>query len=154
MAYSVFVSYSTQDLATADALCSWIRQAGAEAFLAEYSVIPSAPLADEIVKAAKNCDLFVLLWSQNARGSEWVPQEIGIAKGLNKPIVPVVLNDGLELPGFIRDLKYLPLHKDPNAGVRWLHDHVVGRRKKKEQDALVALGVFGALLLLLAKASK
>lgn len=149
MAYSVFVSYSTRDLGTANALKAWIAHAGAQAFLAEYSVVPSAPLAAEIIRAIKQCDLFLLLWSSNARGSEWVPQEIGLAKGADKPIKPVVLHEALELPGFIRDLKYLALHKDPQAAVRWLHDHVVGRIQKKEQDRWVALGVVGAIVLVL-----
>lgn len=152
MAYSVFVSYSTSDLDTANALRTWITHAGAQVFLAEYSVIPSAPLATEIIQAIKRCDLFLLLWSHNAQGSEWVPQEIGIAKGADKPIMPVVMHEGLELPGFIRNLKYLALHKDPQASVRWLHDHVVARMKKKDEDGWVALGVFGAILLVLGTA--
>ena len=117
MAYSVFISYSTRDLTVATNLQEWINYAGATAFLAEYSVIPGTSLAENIIRAIKGCDLFVLLWSHNARGSEWVPQEIGIAKGAGKPIMPVVLHDGLELPGFIKDLKYLALYKDPQAAV-------------------------------------
>ncbi len=153
MAYSVFISYSTRDLTVATNLQEWINYAGATAFLAEYSVIPGTSLAENIIRAIKGCDLFVLLWSHNARGSEWVPQEIGIAKGAGKPIMPVVLHDGLELPGFIKDLKYLALYKDPQAAVEWLHSHVAQRVKNKT-DGLVALGVVGAIMLALLASGK
>lgn len=154
MTYSVFISYSTRDLPTANALASWINHAGAAAFIAEYAVEPGQPLATDIVSAIRNCDLFLLLWSSNARGSEWVPQEIGIAKGTGKPIMPVVLHPGLELPGFIRDLKYVPLDKDPQSAVNWLHSHVVQQIDAKNRNAWVALGVVGAIVLALAASNK
>jgi hypothetical protein len=39
--------------------------------------------------------------------SEWVNQEIGIAHGNHKPILPSVLEHGLSLPGFIKELRYV-----------------------------------------------
>src|SRR5690606_1008619 len=108
----------SSDLATASALRTWIQHAGAKAFIAEYSVSPSQSLASAIEAAIRRCDLFVLLWSGNAAQSSWVPQEIGIAKGLMKPILPIVLHAGASPPAFIGDLKYLPLYPDPNAAVQ------------------------------------
>lgn len=154
MAYSVFVSYSTRDLATATALRDWIVYAGAEAFLAEYSTTPGQPLSERILQAIKGCDLFLLLWSSSARGSDWVPQEIGVAKGASKPIMPVVLHHGLDLTGFVKDLKYLPLYKDPNAAAQWLSSHVAALKKDKEVKGLLALGVAGAILFALSSGKK
>jgi hypothetical protein len=150
MAFSVFISYSTRDLANASALSTWVASAGAQPYLAEYSVAAGQPLAANILAAIKNCDLFLLLWSQNARDSDWVPQEIGIARGAGKPIMPVVLQQGLALPGFISDLKYLAVYKDPTTAVQWLYQQVAARVKQKDANALVAVGVVGAILLLLA----
>lgn len=150
MSFSVFISYSTRDLANATALRSWVDSAGAQSFLAEYSLAPGQPVGAEIMAAIKACDLFLLLWSQNARDSEWVPQEIGIARGAGKPILPVVLQQGIQPPGFISDLKYLAVYKDPTAAVQWLYEHVASRVKQKETDAMVLVGVIGAVFLLLA----
>jgi len=150
LALSVFISYSTRDLENATALRSWVESAGAQPFLAAYAVAPGQPLALDIMAAIKGCDLFLLLWSQNARSSEWVPQEIGIARGAGKSIMPVVLQPEIELPGFIKDLKYLEVYKDPTAAVQWLYHDVAARVKQKDTDALVAVGVVGAVLLLLA----
>lgn len=150
MAFAVFISYSTYDLANATALQSWVASAGAQPFIAQYAVAPGQPLGAEIMTAIKNCDLFLLLWSGHAKSSEWVPQEIGIARGVGKPIVPVVLHPGVELPGFIRDLKYLEVYKDPTAAVQWLLQEIGTRIRQKESERLVALGVVGAILLLVA----
>jgi hypothetical protein len=150
MAFSVFISYSTSDLANAKALSSWIVSAGAQPFLAAYSLEPGTPLASEIITAIRGCNLFLLLWSQNARTSEWVPQEIGIARGANKPIMPVVLEQGVELPGFIKDLKYLAVYKDPTTSIEWLYKHVSTKVQQKDNsDAMVFFGVVGAILLVM-----
>jgi hypothetical protein len=146
MAFSVFISYSTRDLQTADVIRQWVQHARASAFVAEHTLPPGSPLAQEILRAIQTCDLFLLLWSTNARASEWVPQEIGVAKGLQKPIIPVVLQDALELPAFIRDLKYLPLHRNPKAAVEWLHRYLVERVVQKELQTVAAAAVLTAIV--------
>jgi hypothetical protein len=148
MAYSVFISYSTQDLATAEALRTWITAAGADSFLAKYSLEPGQPLAAELMAAIQRCDLFLLLWSQNAKSSEWVPQEIGVARGAGRTIVPVVLHPGLSLPGFINDLKYLPLYEDTMAAVEWLRSDVASRVQDKQ--VVIFIGLVLAILALMA----
>ena len=143
MAYEVFVSYSSIDLATASALRAWIERAGAQAFIAEYSVAPSEALAPKIEAAIRRCDLFVLLWSGNAAKSTWVPQEIGIARGLLKPILPIVLSEGTSPPAFIGELKYLPLYPDANAAVQQFYaqlQHLVVRKQFGDSVAAI-LGV-------------
>ena len=152
MAVSVFISYSTRDLQTAAALQQWIEAARAKVFLAAYTLDPGRPIAHDVEAAIRACDLFVLLWSDNARGSEWVPQEIGLAKGANREIMPVVLHGGLTLPGFISDLKYLPLHEDPRGATHWLHEFVV--RKVQAQERLEAMFVVAGLAALLFVAAK
>ena len=114
--------------------------------LLKYSVSPGQPLDDNIIAAIKACDLFVLLWSRNSKASEWVPQEIGIARGNDKTILPIVLEDGLNLPAFIRDLKYLPAYRNPSESFIWLQQNVFVRAQKQQQtNGLVLLGL-GAVL--------
>jgi hypothetical protein len=146
MAYDVFISYSTRDLPVATRLQEWIAAAGAKPFLAEYSLAPGRPLGADILAAIKNCNLFLLLWSQNAAGSEWVPQEIGVARGASKQIMPLVLQPGLALPGFLKELKYLELYKDPNAAVKWLHGHLVKEVSDHQIGTALAMGVAGAIV--------
>jgi hypothetical protein len=53
-----------------------------------------------------------------------VPQEIGIAKGCNKVILPVVMEEGVPIPGFISNLKYLAAHKNWDGSFEWLAQFV------------------------------
>lgn len=146
MAFSVFISYSTRDLLTADLVRQWVGHAGAQAFLAEYSVAPGQVLANDILNAIRQCDLFVLLWSAAAQGSDWVPQEIGVARGLDKAIIPVVLQANVALPAFIGGLKYLPLYRDPKAAVEWLHSQVGERVRAKELQGAIGVAVLTVLV--------
>lgn len=152
MAYKVFISYSTKDISVVDYLSKILKDMSIEAFVAADSVGPGRPLSESINTAIKGCDLFLLLWSSNSKTSEWVPQEIGIAKSSGKLILPVILEPGLELPGFIKDLKYLETYKDPHVAIAYLRDYVLSLAQEKgKRDSLVLLSIFGALLWLFTK---
>lgn len=148
MAYKVFISYSTNDFPIVEHVRKLLTNPAVEVFIAEYSVSPGSQLTNTIVTAIKNCDLFVLLWSRNSRSSEWVTQEIGIARGDDKSMIPIVLEDGLQLPGFIKELKYLPAYQDPAESLVWLQQNIFDRAENQQQqqtNALVLLGLGVAL---------
>lgn len=151
VAFSIFVSYSTRDLQVVSALQQHLQTTGVGVYVAEYSTQPGRSLSEEIRRAIQTCDLFLLVWSTNAQNSEWVPQEIGVATGLKKPNMPVVLHEGMKLPAFLGDLKYLELHKDPAAAVGWLQRFVAERAQKKQADGVVLLGIAGAILFALSR---
>jgi hypothetical protein len=143
MAYKVFISYSSKNIHVVDWARATLTQPGVtEVFAAEYSVLPSQKLNDEIVQAIRACDLFVLLWTHDARSSDYVPQEIGIAIGCNRTILPVVMEDNVPVPGFITNLKYLPAHKNWDGSFRWLaqfvHDNAKRQKDAKTLGALAA----------------
>lgn len=158
MAFEVFVSYSTSDLESVEALRDLLRNSDIQVFVAEHSIKPSENLSSTLTAAIRRCDLFMVLWSGNAKGSEWVMQEIGQAKALNKKILPLVLEENLELPGFIQDLKYLPVYKGHDNALKQAQDLVMAeyktkkeaeqlaQRKKSEGQALAFLGVSALLL--------
>lgn len=147
MAFNIFVSYSTRDLQVVNALRHYLQLTEAAVYVAEYSMPAGQSLPVDIRRVIETCDLFLLVWSTNAQNSEWVPQEIGVATGLKKPIMPVVLHKDMKLPAFLSDLKYLKLYENPGAAVEWLQHFVVERSEKKKIDGLVALGIVGAILL-------
>lgn len=152
MAYRVFISYSTNDFPIVEHVRRLLTSPEVDVFIAEYSVSPSQVLDEKVLAAIKSCDLFVLLWSRNSMASEWVPQEIGVARGVDKTILPIVLEDGLNLPAFIRDLKYLPAYRNPAESYLWLQQHILSKAQKQQQtSALVLLGIAAALLWLLSQ---
>lgn len=152
MAYKVFISYSTKDFPIVEHVRSILQDSTIEVFVAEYSVAPGRSLPAEIIAAVKNCNLFILLWSQNSKESEWVSQEIGIATSEKKPILPVVLHSEILLPGFIRELKYLPMYKNPEETLSWLRANVFEQAQRKEQaEGLVWFGLGAAIIWLLSQ---
>ncbi len=152
MSFRVFISYSHRDGTRARHVKQLLEVTGAQVFLAELSVPPGDDLANKIISAIKGCDLFVLLWSHHAKNSEWVPQEIGIARGSNRPVIPVVLHKSAEVSGFLKGLKYLPLYKDPKKALAWLQRNVAMRAaEKSKREGAAWLGISGVLLWLLAQ---
>jgi len=157
MDFKVFVSYSTKDLHQVSALQSQLANTPINVFVAEHAINPSQELASTIDKAINNCDLFIVLWSNNAKSSDWVSQEIGKATALKKTILPLVLDSGLNLPGFISGLKYLPVFSDPeNALVQAKEiveneykiklDKAKSDKSQKDKSALALLGLSALVL--------
>ena len=129
--FNVFVSYSTKDLKNVSELQQSLAGTDVSVFIAEHSVKASDHLSERISAAISSCDLFVLLWSDNAKASEWVSQEIGKAHSLNKKILPLVLTEGLTLPGFIGGLKYLPVYQDPAGTIQKAQEIVLNGYREK-----------------------
>jgi hypothetical protein len=148
MAYKVFISYSTKDLYMADLARNSLSIAGVEVFLAEYSVQPSARLNLEIELALRGCDLFVLLWSRNSKASDYVPQEIGMARACGKTILPMVMESGLAVPGFVSDLKYIPAYQNPAQSLAWVQAFVAQNAAQQQQQTstLVILALLGLIV--------
>lgn len=155
MAFKVFVSYSSHDLEHVEQLQRQLSDSPVEVFVAENSVAPSQELGSTISQAIEQCDLFILVWSKNAQESAWVSQEVGRAGALKKKILPLVLTEGMPLPGFIQNLKYLSVHKEPEKALAQARQIVVGAYEEKvklesahaqaEKDKLALLAI-GALL--------
>ena len=154
MEFKVFISYSSNDLRHIDELKSRLNGTGVSVFVAEHSVTPSENLKEEITKAIDSCDLFVLCWSANARESQWVSQEIGIAKAKGKKILPIILDDTQALPGFVQDLKYLRIvsnedfykARDIVVALAQGKETKIKGEKEKQRDGLILLGL-GILIL-------
>lgn len=154
----IFVSYSTKDLADVEALKASLAVSPIEIFVAENSVKPSESLANEIKSAINNCDLFVVVWSNHAKNSDWVSQEIGQAIALNKKVLPIVLEGTMGLPGFMSDLKYISADGNKKEAIaqasQLIGEHyketkkmeLEAKKKKSDSEAKFWLGA-GALAL-------
>jgi hypothetical protein len=157
ISFNIFVSYSTKDLPQVELLKQQLQGTPISAFIAEHSVRPSEELAPKIAAAIEGCDLFVLLWSPNAKSSDWVMQEIGRASALEKEILPLVLAEDIQLPGFIQGLKYLSIYNNPEESLSKAREIILDAykrkqnvaiqlREKKDKDTLALMGI-GAFLL-------
>lgn len=150
MSYSVFISYSTNDLEVVNHVKLLLEKYGINVYVAEYTAPPGVDLTNHIKNSITNCNLFVLLWSSSAKKSEWVTLEIALANANNKTIIPVILEPNLELPVFIKNLKYLEAYTNPQQAFDYLRRYVYEAADKKSKiDGLVMLGLGAAFLYLI-----
>ena len=93
-----FISYSSVNRASADALNDLLKRNGIKSWMAPGDIPPGKAYADSITDALKQCACFVLLLTEHSQSSEWVSKELERAVSYKKPIIPVMLED-FELDG-------------------------------------------------------
>lgn len=98
----VFISYSTANQDSANALRNLFSKHGYRTWMAPYDIPPGSKYAEVINKAIKGCDCFALLLTNQSQNSVWVSKEVERAVNYRKVIIPitlesVILNDEFEL---------------------------------------------------------
>jgi TolB-like protein/Tfp pilus assembly protein PilF len=85
--HDVFVSYASQDAATASAIVAALERAGLHCWIAPRDVPPGSPYADSIIRAINGAKLLVLVLSEHAISSPHVGKEIERASSKQRPII-------------------------------------------------------------------
>lgn len=143
--YKIFVSYAQPELNWAEYLKQFLSFSGVNVYVAEYDLMPGKSLSSSISNQIKDCDLFVLLWTQNARLSTFVNNELFLAKTEGKDILPILLQYGILLPQLLGDIKYLDIAKMPETQLAWLRDFVEKKAQSKTLSNVIAVGLLGLL---------
>lgn len=144
--YNIFVSYAQSELRWAEYLKQHLAFSDVNVFVAEHDLPAGNSLSSEISSQIKKCDLFVLLWTQNANQSTYVNQELFLAKSEGKKQLPILLQPGLQLPLILGDTKYLDIAKNPESQLAWLRTFVESEAKSKALSNVVAVGLIGLLV--------
>jgi len=85
-----FLSHSMKDQAVVELLREQIEALGVHLYLAEHDPQPGRPLAEKVIEAIKHCDATVVLLTEAGAAAPFVQQEIGVARGAGKLIIPIV----------------------------------------------------------------
>lgn len=101
MAKDVFISHSSQDRATATAVCVALEVRGLKCWIAPRDILPGQSWGESIVRALDECPIMVLVLTTQANVSRHVVKEVERADGKLARIVTfrvddVVLNPSLE----------------------------------------------------------
>ncbi|MEM7143094.1 MAG: toll/interleukin-1 receptor domain-containing protein, partial [Actinomycetota bacterium] len=96
----VFVSYTTPNLERATRIDAAIEAAGIPTWFAQDDgAIPGGAIwKEQIVRGLRECDVMVILLSDQAVRSPHVATELSLAKSEGLDILPVMLHEGVELP--------------------------------------------------------
>lgn len=88
-----FISYSSSNRDSADALRNMLTSRGIDSWMAPYDIPVGEKYAGVINRAVKNCGCLVLLLTDSAQSSQWVEKEVERAINYNKTIVTIKLED-------------------------------------------------------------
>ena len=93
MKHQVFISYSRKDKDVADGLCEVLKENGIEYWIDKEGIYSSSNYKELIVDAIDVSKAVIFISSANSNASVNVIREIGYAVNMNKPILPLMLDD-------------------------------------------------------------
>jgi len=93
MALDVFISYSTKDKSTADAICAALEANGIRCWIAPRDIQPGSDWGESIIDAIHACRAMVLVFSGNSNASSQIKREIERAVNVGIPVVPFRIED-------------------------------------------------------------
>jgi TolB-like protein/Tfp pilus assembly protein PilF len=86
-----FISYASEDTKKARELCDLLASLGATYWIAPESIVPGEDYTLAIPEAIRECEAFLLLFSQYSDESDDVKSEVVLGKKYKKRIVPLRL---------------------------------------------------------------
>lgn len=139
-----FISYSTQDQRLAQFICNELTQHGLTVFVARASLVPGQQWSDVIRANLKSSDWVLFLASRAACQSPWVQQELGMALGASKRLIPIIWDlDPSALPGWVREKQALNLN---GASVEQLKDRMAKIAESVKQEKAKGWLILGAIV--------
>lgn len=92
MKKNVFISYSSKESTTAYMIRDVLEKNGIRCWMAPESIAPGSNYMIEIPRGIGECDVFLLLLSDNAQASNWVINELEKAVSIGKVIIPFMIS--------------------------------------------------------------
>src|SRR3954470_24942468 len=118
---ALFVSHSSHDRVAAEAVCARLRAAGFAALFVDFDPEQGIPAGRnwerELYAQLRQTDAVIFLASPAAVASQWCLLEVGLARSLTRPIVPVRLEPGVRL-ALLADVQWIDLDAaNPEPGI-------------------------------------
>ncbi len=95
MAHDVFISYSSGDKPTADAIVNALETRGVRGWIAPRDVLPGEDWGSALVRAIEHARVMVLVFSSHANASRQVSREVQLAFENNLTVIPFRVEDVL-----------------------------------------------------------
>lgn len=89
----VFISYKAEEYNEAMAVKQVLEANGISCWMAPESISGGSNYASEIPRAIRECTVFVLILSEQAQQSRWVPKELDRAINCGKTVLPFMLEN-------------------------------------------------------------
>ncbi|MDT7541360.1 MAG: eukaryotic-like serine/threonine-protein kinase [Acidobacteriota bacterium] len=93
MAPYVFISYSSKNTETANAVCAALEENGIPCWIAPRDIMPGTDWSEPIIDAIDQCSVMVLLYSSYVNSSSQIKHEVERADGRGLVIIPFRIED-------------------------------------------------------------
>ena len=167
MHYTVFLSHSSRNRNLVISIRNQLKKAGIGVYLAEEHPQPGKNLPQKIINNIKSSDCVVVLLTDTGVRSQFVNQEIGAARALNKPVIPMVEKKVIrKIGGLLSGLELIIFDKaKPAQAISEISSYIsrlklsIELEMKEREDilkvlAVIAFVVFFAIVLYFALRKK
>jgi len=145
----IFITHSEKDIELARKLKESLKD-DCEIYIAADDIQPGRSLPDKIVTNIKSSNYLIGLITRDAVSSQWVQQEIGIAKANNIPIIPLV-EPGVKIKGVLEGIEYITLDRNnPYKTLNNLREYIHRKKKQKQTDEIIIIALALISLIILA----
>lgn len=115
--YDVFISYASPDRDVAREIAVELKGRGLNAWFDEWQLLPGHRLDEQLDDAMRASRVAVVLLSAASQRSSWVSREWESAlrnswERSDFAVLPVVLDEGIEVPSFLRAWQQVHAHGD------------------------------------------
>lgn len=93
MAHDVFISYSSKNKNTADAICHVLEEHKIRCWIAPRNIVVGEKYGNVIEEAIRNSKIFIIIFSKESSVSLWVESELNLAFTDRKIIMPFRIDD-------------------------------------------------------------
>lgn len=152
MPYKIFLSHASADRPLAEALHDYCQTLGSlEIYMYEHDVQPGQHVWKKLETALRESEAVIILYTPHSVASKAVQQEIGLAEGAQKLLIPL-MQKGTDTSNLcvLEGREWLPFDpEDPEHGfdhVKEYFQHLSDQQGKRMQLQAVANGAALALL--------
>jgi len=151
--FRIFASYSTKNIeAVRPILQNLLQIQGVQIFFADQALKPGDIISQRITQSIVTADIFLVFYSESAQQSSYVQQEIGVALGQNKIIIPILL-DNTKPTGMLAAVHYLDFSDELKRMSEFarLYNFILNNKQTKDSNQLLGgLALLGIGVLALA----
>jgi len=116
----IFISRSSHDKEFADFLRNKLKKESFILNIDESNILVGENVNDFINKELDNSSIVIVILSKNAVNSKFVQYEIETALEKGKTLLPVLIDENVEIPDSIKGIKFANFYSDKREGLNML----------------------------------
>lgn len=113
----IFISHSIADKEFADLIRDKLQNERFILNIDESNILVGQNVKDVINKELDTSSIVITILSKNSEQSDFVNYEIKTAIDKGKKILPVVIDEGVQIPNLIKGIKFADLRSDKRKGL-------------------------------------